>query len=132
MIKRKRGMTLIELVLSIIIIAVCLIPVSTMYNQVLSKIYKSRVMTTASALAEETMDQHLGKTFSGIANTVLTSFSSPFSDYSYQVVVNYVEAANLNTSVDPTVTQYKRVEVRITHSQIGTLRMVSLLTNYTA
>lgn len=130
--KNNNGMTLIELVLSIIIISICFIPVGIIYNQALAKIYRSRVMTAASGLAEEKMDQVLGSAFAGVANAGPTAFSSPFADYSYQVIVHYVDAADLNTSVDPAVTQYKNVEVRITHTQIGTLKMISLLSNYTA
>lgn len=132
MIKNKKGMTLLELVLSIIIIAMCVLPLSVIYTQVLAKIYKSRVMTIASGLAEEKMDQATAKGYSGVVNESSTNFSSPFSSYSSQVVVNYVNAADLNTSVDPTVTEYKRVEVRVVHGEIGTAKMVSLLTNFSA
>lgn len=128
--KNNKGLTLIELVLSIVIIAICFIPVATMYQQVLSKIYRSRVVTIAGALAEEKMDEVSGKNFLNINDEGPASFSNPFGDYSYEVVVHYVQPGNLNTSVDPTVTDYKNIEVRISHSEIGTMRINSLVTNH--
>lgn len=128
--QNNKGLTLIELVLSIIIISICFLVLAMIYQQVLNNIYGTRVMSIASALAEEKTDDVFGKGYSGITNQSSASFSSPFSDYTYEVVVNYVNDADLNTPVDPTVTEYKRVEVRVTHSQTGTFRMVSLLSDY--
>ena len=130
MINSKRGFTLIELILSIVIIAIAFIPVSVIYQQVLSKVYVTRIISSANALAEGKMDEVLAQGFSGITNENETNFSSPFDSYSYEVEWHYVQPGSLNTSVDPTVTGYKNVEVRVNHDEIGTLTTHSLLTNY--
>lgn len=127
--KNKKGITLLELIVSIVIIAICFGVVSTIYGQVLGKIHKSRTIVIANALAEEKMDEVLGDEYLGIGNDS-DNFSSPFGDYSYQVVVSYVDAADLNTSVAGP-TPYKNVEVRVSHSEIETIEIISLLTDYT-
>ena len=128
--RQGKGFTLVELVMSIIIIAICAIPTALMFQQAAGKSFITRVTTVATALAEEKMEETLGLGFSGVTDSGPTAFSSPFSDYSYQVTVYYVQAADLNTSVSPTVTAYKNVEVRISHSAVGTVSLMSLLTSY--
>lgn len=128
--KKNSGLTLIELVLSIVIIAICFIPVAAIYQNVLNRLYMTRVTAVANALAEEKADEVLGEDFDDVTDESLTSFPSPFSDYSYEIIVHYVNFGALNTSVDPTETEYKNIEVRISHSEIGTLSLVTLRTDY--
>lgn len=133
------GITLIELVLSIIIIAVCFGVVSTIYMQVLGKIHRSRVIVIANALAEERMDRVLGEGFSGIEDDISAtaqwqviysgSFTGVFSDYDYEDVACYVNSGDLDTPV-AVETEYIAVRTRIDHTDIGSLTVRSLLTDY--
>ncbi len=127
--KNCRGLTLVELILTIIIIAICFIPVSVIYQQVLGNAHRTRVIAVAESLASSKLDEVLGDGFASVSDESSTSFSSPFTDYSYEVEVDYVAAADLTTAVvGPT--EYKRIEVKVTHSEIGTMTLTSLLTSH--
>lgn len=126
----KRGYTLIELIVSIAIIAVCIAGIASVYQNVLQRGVRGKIMTTACALAEEKADEVLRLGFSGIGSDGPADFSSPFGDYSYQVVVINVQPPDLDTSVGSTDTGYKKVTVNITHDQAGTYGISSLLTDH--
>ena len=85
------------------------------------------------ALAEGKMDEVLGDGYS-VSDAGPTAFTSdptdPLYGYSYQVVVHNVQPPDLDTSVDPTDTGYKNVEVSIINSKIGTYSINSLVTYY--
>jgi prepilin-type N-terminal cleavage/methylation domain-containing protein len=127
--RRTSAFTLIELIISIIVIAIAAIPVAVTYQRAMQGSVTARMLTVATALSEQKMEEALNLGFSNIANISLTSFASPFNDYAYQVIVYYVNAADLNTSVGPTATEYKRVEVRVTNNFSAPVSLVSLLTN---
>ena len=125
-----QGFTLIGLVLSIIIISICAIPLSLMFGQASRAGLPNRITTIATALAEEKMDEVLRLGYSGVSDQGLTDFPVPFDDYSYQVVVHYVDSSDLNTPVEPTITDYRTVEVNLRHDDIATITIKSLLTAY--
>lgn len=125
----KNGFTLIELIISIIVISICVIPIAVMYQQALQGSLETKVLTVATSLAEEKMEEILRLGYSGISNVGLNNFPKPFDDYNYEVIVHYVEASDLDTSVDPTETDYKNIEVQVTHA-IQTVTLTSLLTDY--
>lgn len=131
--KIKAGFTLPELVISIVIINIAIISVALMYQVALRGSFNTKIMAVATVLLEEKAEEVLRLGYVGIDNatTTNTSFLDPFSDYQYQVTVHYVNNSSLDTSVDPTVTGYKNVEVRVTYSNIAPVIINSLLTNYT-
>lgn len=125
----KKGFTLIGLVISIIIISICSIPIAIMYQQASLGSFQTRAITIATALAEEKMEEVLRLGYLGISDAA-GNFLTPFQDYSYQVIVHYVEAEDLDTPVDPTVTGYKNIELQVNHSAMGSIKLNSLLTNF--
>jgi len=131
--KHKKGYSLVELIIAVVLIGICILPVALVFQTVLAKNYRLTVITTAVSLAEDKMDEVLiqGYTIGGGVGVVYSeSFASPFDDYSYAVEVHNVEPPNLGTSVDPTDTGYKNVEVRVAHAQAGTYKLVSMVTNW--
>ena len=50
--------------------------------------------------------------------------------YNRDCAVCYVQAAALNTCVDPTTTDYKRIQVTVTNSTLGSVVLVTVVTNY--
>lgn len=132
--KTKRGVTLIELTISIVIVSVCLIPVALMYQQSARGSYITRVMTVATLLAEEKMEEALMLGYLGVASVASTAFPSPFDDYNYEVIVHYVDPSgdppDFDTPVDPTVTDYKSVLIEVDRSGTETVSLKSLLTNF--
>lgn len=123
------GFTIVELLMAIIIISICVIPVALMYQQATQGSYQTRVLTVATALAEEKMEEVLRLGYSGVSDIGLSNFPSPFADYSFQVDVDNVEAEDLDTSV-VNETGYKSVEVQVSHSVAPSVTVKSLLTNY--
>jgi len=129
--KNKRGFSLIELVIAIVIISTCAIGVAIMFQEASSGSYIAVVMTVATALAEEKMEETLRLGYSSASSVSSTAFASPFDDYTYEVIVHYVDESDLDTSVDPTVTDYKNVEVQISHAVIDQAVVLnSVLANY--
>jgi MSHA pilin protein MshD len=50
--------------------------------------------------------------------------------YTRDVQVCYVQASDLNTCVDSTTTDYKRIRVTATNPNLGSVELVTLVTNY--
>ncbi|MFH1645673.1 MAG: hypothetical protein ABIB11_04550, partial [Candidatus Omnitrophota bacterium] len=71
--------------------------------------------TLATALAEEKMEQMLLQDFSEVNSIPETSFSTPYLDYTYQVSVCYVDPSDFDASISPDVSDYKKVEVQVSH-----------------
>jgi len=126
-----KGFSLIELIISIVVISICAISLATMYQEASRGSYKTEATTVATILAEDKLEETLMDGYSGVSSVGSTAFDSPFGDYTYQVTVNYVNAADLETSVDPTVTDYRTIEVQVDHAAIShSVTIKSLLTNH--
>jgi len=126
-----KGFTLIELIISTVVLGLCVIPIALIHQEAMHGSYQTKVLTVATALAEEKMEETLILGFSGVASVASTSFASPFDDYSYQVTVHYVNGSDMDTSVDPTVTTYRNIEVQVSHSLIDQAVVLnSALTDY--
>lgn len=129
--RTKTGYSLIELIIAIIIIPICVGGVTIVFQNVLVRGFRVRAMTTSVALAEEKMDETLRLGYSSVADVSSTAFNAPFGDYTYTVVVRDVESNDLDTPViNAPATGYKNVKVNVTHSEIGTITLTSLLTDY--
>lgn len=128
--KIKKGLTLAELIIAIIIISICALSIAVMYQEAIHGNFKVKAMTIATALEEEKAEEVLRLGYNGVNNSGPSYFPSPFNEYSFQVIVHYVQESNLDIPVDPIQTEYKNVEVRVMHNDIGTISLNSLLTNY--
>jgi prepilin-type N-terminal cleavage/methylation domain-containing protein len=115
---RARGFSLIEVILSIVIIAGCFLGlVVVMSNTTLGNI-RIDASTTSTYLARGKMAEMMAKDFSALSSVASTNFGSGFSSYSYTVTVTYVDSADLDTTVvGPT--SYKRVDVSVKCSGIS-------------
>jgi prepilin-type N-terminal cleavage/methylation domain-containing protein len=138
--RRKVGFTLVELIIAIIVISICFLSVALMYQEVLRGAFQTRILSTATALAEEKMEEVLSKgylEYSGVTKIGPTSFTRPgFTEYSFQVNFYNVGLGDppddaLDTPVLTETTQYKKVEVKVMHSGIADITLTSLIANYT-
>lgn len=125
--KTPKGFTLIELIMSVIIISICIIPVAVMFQQAMHGSVEAKVLTVANALAEEKMEEILRLGYANVTNQSGTF--TGFSDYSFQVTVNYANSSDLNTPV-ANATGYRSVEVGVAHGGIQPVALRSLVTNY--
>lgn len=134
--KRKRGVTFIELIMAIIVVSISVLSVALIYQQVLKDSVSARVLTVATSLAEEKMEEKFGLGYSGVSVGTEGPFrfnnssGSPFYEYRYLINVTYVNETDPNVE-SATPTGYKRITVSVVHSQIGNVTVRTLVTNYT-
>ena len=128
----NKGFSLLELVLAIVIIGLCAIPIALSHQQAAAGSIQTKVLTIATALAEEKMEVAINDGFSGVSDVASTAFNSPFDDYSYQVTVHYVDSSDLDTPIDPTASDYKNIEVQVSHSILDQgVALSTVLVDYT-
>lgn len=120
--------TLIEAILTMIILGICLTPFCILVADSVQKNVLSQAQATAIALAEGQIENVTSLRFSAVTNVAPTVFASPFGNYNYSIIVDYVNGNDLNTVVAGP-TDYKRVQVRIGNSIVGNLTLVTLVTN---
>ncbi|MBI4211801.1 MAG: hypothetical protein HY540_04105 [Deltaproteobacteria bacterium] len=129
---QAHGASLIEFILLLVIAAASIPPLLMGYVRIEEKHLQLMPINVATNLASGKMEEFIkGTSFADIVSEAQTNFGSPFAPYRYQVTVNYVNQNDLDTSVDPTVTAFKKVLVRVTHANIPDLavEISSLVTN---
>lgn len=130
--KKTRGMTLIDMILTIVIVATAIPPLLIAYTHLEERRLNLLPSSVATHLASDTMEELVqGEAFDDVVDQATTVSAAPFSDYSYDIVVDYVDLSDLNTSVDPTVTNLKRVKVTVTYGPTPeiTASMTTVVTN---
>ena len=88
-----------------------------------------RFTSVATSLATEKMEETLGQNYSSVKEVKSTSFPNPFSEYTYQVKVYFVEEPDLEKPVVGLVTAYKKVEISVSHPQVGEVKLYTLFSN---
>ncbi len=109
-ISSRRGFSLIEAILATVLLAASFISISFLLSNTTLSNYDLDVSTTAVLLAQQRMEQTTAKSFEDIASVSQTNFSGNFANYNYEVLVDYVDPANLDASVAGP-TDYKRIRV---------------------
>ena len=110
------GFSILEVVFVIVIIGVFFSGLAVVLSNTTMGNMDLDFGTTAVFLARETMAETKAKSFAGIVDVATTAYvDSDFSEYSHEVAVDYVDPADLNTSVvGPT--EYKRIVVTVTRT----------------
>lgn len=129
--KKRRGMTLIEIIMAMVIAAIIIYPMLNIFIGSLSKNPAVEAVDIGLNLAQSKIEEVSSRSFGNIANEGPTSFGGNFTDYNYQVEVHYVSSAEPNTVVDPTVTSYKQVIVRVISGNLpaGSIVLKTLVTD---
>jgi len=126
---KRRGFSLIEVILAIVVLSASFLGlVYALSNTTLHNIDLD-ISTTAILLAREKMSETTAKPFANVVGVSTTGFGGDFSDYSYEVEVDYVDASDLDTAVvGPT--EYKRITVTITSAGwAGNIELFNLKAN---
>jgi prepilin-type N-terminal cleavage/methylation domain-containing protein len=126
---KSRGFSLIEMVIAIVIIGIAFYALISVFITVAPRNVNVEDITKATHLAFEKMEETTVKNFTGVATVSATSFTGDFSQFQYQVVVDYVTSTEPNV-VAPGATSYKRVKVRTWGGLSGTVELVTLVTTY--
>lgn len=127
----KRGVTLIELVVFIIIVSLIMIPLSVIIREVLARTVLPEHYSIAGELAKKEMERFIkGRMFSdiSISTTGPNSYTGNFSQYSYTVTVGYVNSGDLNTIVAGP-TSYKMATITIARTGFPSVSLVTLATD---
>ena len=123
----KKSFTLIELVITIVIASIVLVPTSLVVYESVINTFLPEYYTIASSLLEQEIERIQAKRFSEVlAETV--NFTGNFSDYASTISFYYVTGAALNTE-SPSSTDYKRVKVVISRSGFPNIEGVTLVTD---
>ena len=127
----KKAFTLIELVMAIVIAGIVLVPLLSIF--VTSPIKNPRLdaFNMAIQLANGKMETVSSRSFNAISSEAVAAFGGNFGDFSSQVVVNYVSSTEPNVSVDPTVTNYKKIQVLVTTTNLpgASIDLTTLITD---
>jgi type II secretory pathway pseudopilin PulG len=128
--KNKKGFTIIEVIIFIVIASVGFLILSATYTSVLEYNATGENLSVATSLCEGMMEEILDThSFDTIANVSQTAFASPFGSYTYQVNWYYVHPVNLKENAG-VVTDYKVVKVIVDHGCIEPVQLTTLMVNY--
>lgn len=125
---KKSAVTLVELTIFIVVIAIVLAGVGIVIVNSLKNTALPEYYTIASSLAKREMERVVNQRFFSIVSEGPINYTGNFSQYSYQVVVNYVNGKALNTPV-PGATNYKRIQIIIRRAGFPDVSLVTLATN---
>ena len=120
--KRQRGTSFVELILTMVIVAATIPPLLVAFGELGEKDEEVIPLAVATHLATSALERDVvGKSFANLADSGPTTFSAPFSAYREELVVDYVAASNFTVAVDPLVTDFKRVRVTVTNTTLPQL-----------
>lgn len=115
---RKKGFTLIELIVSVAVLAVIMYSVIAIFITTGAKGVNAEVFSVAQSLAEDKLEEMMGKGFSAISSEAQTYFDGDLQEFSYEITVSYVSKEALDVPVG-SATDYKKIQVRVNHSKLG-------------
>ena len=125
----KKGVTLIELIISIVIMSIAFYSLINVFTTVAPGDINVRTLTIGTHLLNEKMEEVMLKSYTGIATQAATSFNSPFNNYQYRVVVDYVSSSEPDV-VSGTDKGCKRVKLQVWGAKLNTLEAVTLAVTY--
>jgi prepilin-type N-terminal cleavage/methylation domain-containing protein len=132
------GFTLIETVITLVVLSIAAVGVLSVFTVGITGSANPGLVSQATHLASEKMDEAIALKKSGGFNAVTTvnpglpAFSAPFDVFDWTRTVHCVTAADLNTptGAPPCASGYAHVTVTVTHPVIGSVRTDTLITNY--
>ena len=125
---RKKGFSLIELVVTITILAVLLPKIMDPFFTIFVKGAKLDELSTAGMLAENTLEDLQGKAFAQVLTAGTSNFSSPYENYSFAVQVDYVNGPDYLDTTAGGATEYKRAYITVITPGNDSYRLTTLFT----
>jgi prepilin-type N-terminal cleavage/methylation domain-containing protein len=116
--KNRKGLTLIETIISIVIIAIVMYAGISIFITAGFRGVDVEVFTVAQSLAEGKLEEVIAENFDNINDISETSYAGDLSSFSYEVVVDYVEGTALDAPVAYS-TDYKKIRVLIRHPKLA-------------
>lgn len=137
MVRKQLGFTLIETVITIVLLAIITSGIMAMFSTFSQSNGNPSVIIQASELAQEKMDQIIadrynparGFPYVASANYPAENPVTGFTGFSRSVNIIYVNSGALNTTVSPGPTNYKNVMVTVS-SNAGMVTTSTLIGSY--
>lgn len=127
--KNKHGFTLVEVIISMVIMAIVLYAVIAIFISSGAKGTNVEIYSVAQSLAEGKLEEITARNFSNITSES-QSYSGGLSAFSCQVTFSYVSKEALDTAVGGP-TDYKKVQVQISHPKLAQpVSLTSLRSSY--
>lgn len=114
----RRGFSIIELIISMVILAIIIYASIAIFINVGIKGVNVEVFTTAQSLAEDKVEEAMTRTFASLSDESETAFSDDLVNFTYEIIVDYVSGEALDVPVG-SPTEYKKISVVIRHAQLG-------------
>ena len=114
--RNNKGFTLIELVFEITVLSLLIIPTVLLLGQLSLTVVQTEANSIATALCVQKAEEVLWSYDYSTVSASSGNFNAPYSDYSYTVTIDYVDAANPAATVASS--NYKRATVTVSHSSI--------------
>ena len=114
----KKGLSLIEVIVSMVLISIIMYSSVQVFISSGAKGTNVEVFSIAQSLAENKLEENLSKSFTHISNEAQTAFLNQLSNYTYEILVNYVSKEALDMPVAST-TKYKKIRVSIRHPSLS-------------
>lgn len=122
----KRGFTLIELVMAVVIAGIALYSLLLVVITATSKNVTLEAKNTALYLANSKLEEVSSRSFGSISSESLAAFGGAFTGFSNTVEVYYVSAEALDSPLaSPTI--YKKVVVKIFSGSLAATTEVATL-----
>ena len=127
---KKRGFTLIEVVISMVIIAIVMYAVIAVFITSGSKGVNVEVFTIAQSLAEGKLEQVMALPYASIETESEKPFTDELEAYTYEVSWAWVEPGNFDKD-SVTDQGYIRVLVKIRHPNLdSSIQLQSVRADY--
>ena len=125
----KQGMTLVEVVMAIVIIAIAFYSLIAVYATTSQRNVTIETINDKLYLAQEKIEQYMTRPITSIVTVNPTTIEAAnFSDYKYQILVTTVATSDLTTTVASS--PYKKVRVMVWGGQptsvMGTVEVDTL------
>lgn len=125
----KKAFTLIELIVSVVIIAIAFYSLVVVFVAVMPKNISVEDSSKAVYLANKLIEQTTAKAFGDVSSSSVANFPSPSNKFSYQLVVDYVTIADPEV-VSASPTELKRVRAKVWTSSLSTIEVRTLVASY--
>jgi prepilin-type N-terminal cleavage/methylation domain-containing protein len=124
--KRSRGYTLVELVMAIVIMSIAFYALINVFISIAPLDINVSTMTIGTHLLNQEMEAVSIRKIANVVSVDATAFPSPYSNYNYGIIVDYVTTAEPDVATTET-TGIKRVKVRVWGPKLYTLEAVTII-----
>ncbi|MBU0686857.1 MAG: type II secretion system GspH family protein [Candidatus Margulisbacteria bacterium] len=125
----KKGFTIIELIMTIVIAGIAVYSIIAIFLNVATRNVDLEAVSMAAHLANSKLEEVSSKSYANIVSEAPFSFGGDFSDFSGQVVVNFVsfEALDQVVGIDA---GYKKIAVYVSSGLLpASIEVITLVTD---